>query len=858
MTTTGWQTTQFLQTLFGGLTTGEFIEVRTWLGNDKAEQKKTTVTDFCASIELAERSITRAVKGQRNTFIGAAPRSARNGKAESVKRIPALWVDVDKREDVPQFPLPPTLAVKSGHGWHLYWALDKAAEPATATAVMHQLATYVGGDAVSDAPRVMRVPGSVNYKYDPPLCCELIEHNPQASYSLSDLSLAVNIPTRLLSAIYYADAPNFKSRSERDWALIKEFTKAGLSIDTIKTVFQLSPCGEKFRDEGEHYLDFSFKKAQAEVAAEADAKPTPTKKKKRSKPVSDATGDDAAESPNDEPEFVEIGTQTYATAPKGGLYAVATFVLEPTALIESMDKSAPDAIAGELHTADAHWPVVLGKRSFSNPGALNAAMSQGSAMWVGNERQVRSYIAFLMSKLRAMGMPAVKATAQVGRFGDMWVGTEQTLTPTSVDTGNDRKLYFVSGGKESVDVAYTFPAEADYTALLGAALGSLFKINHDFIMLPVVGWFFAAPFKPILLESGIRFPHLNVFGTRGSGKSTIVKVLLRMMGLKDARSFDANTTPFVLLSLLGATNAVPVSLTEFRQDTALRLNRYLLISYDSGRDARGKADQTTQEYPMTAPLVLDGEDAVHDPATKERTILVRLKPETVALGSPAEGHYRALAALPLEDLAGHYIQHTLTVKPLWEKAYAQVRAAYSRYTVPDRVINNLAVCYMGLLHLRTFAKSVGVALTLPDAFICTQHAAFNVVERSGRTALLVDEFCEAVVNQVATAKGRVPFIAKYNASTQTVMFNVSSAYAWWAGERQRQRRQVLGIEAIRAQLNERELDEQISAQKIGQYVYANGQSENGLIGVMLPAAANAGLDVARKLDIDDFEFTLVD
>ena len=41
-------------------------------------------------------------------------------------------------------------------------------------------------------------------------------------------------------------------------------------------------------------------------------------------------------------------------------------------------------------------------------------------------------------------------------------------------------------------------------------------------MLPIIGWYFAAPLKPRIVRRIGRFPILFVWGTQGSGKSTLI------------------------------------------------------------------------------------------------------------------------------------------------------------------------------------------------------------------------------------------------------------------------------------------------------------------------------------------------
>lgn len=89
-----------------------------------------------------------------------------------------LWVDIDPKEGEPNdgderlkaFSPQPTIITNSGNGFHGFWKLDKPLdvakdEGALLSSYLRELAAQLGGDmAVTDAPRMLRLPGSINHK----------------------------------------------------------------------------------------------------------------------------------------------------------------------------------------------------------------------------------------------------------------------------------------------------------------------------------------------------------------------------------------------------------------------------------------------------------------------------------------------------------------------------------------------------------------------------------------------------------------------------------------------------------------------------------------------------------------------
>ena len=137
------------------------------------------------------------IPGHENLFVGVATRNG-GGKKEHVIEIPALWADLDFK-DIPQgeaekrlneFPMQPSILVGSGHGLHAYWLLKEPASSedlSTIESLNRGLAHVLGGDpAVCDAARVMRLPGTFNFKYDPARAVKILSIEPDRQYLLSD------------------------------------------------------------------------------------------------------------------------------------------------------------------------------------------------------------------------------------------------------------------------------------------------------------------------------------------------------------------------------------------------------------------------------------------------------------------------------------------------------------------------------------------------------------------------------------------------------------------------------------------------------------------------------------------------
>lgn len=110
----------------------------------------------------------------------------------------------------------PTLVVKSGKGIHLYWKLR---EPQPFSERMKGIrlgiARTIGGDESLQSPsHKLRLPGTLNVKYQPPVMCRVLAYSPSL-VTLDDFS---EIEIRL--ARYEYSSPVTFGGGHIDWALI--------------------------------------------------------------------------------------------------------------------------------------------------------------------------------------------------------------------------------------------------------------------------------------------------------------------------------------------------------------------------------------------------------------------------------------------------------------------------------------------------------------------------------------------------------------------------------------------------------------------------------------------------------------
>jgi len=154
---------------------------------------------FFASTEAAAREAV-SLGVFCDVYLGVAPRWGSDGTRVGVRRLGALWADLDAKGEhtldsrlrqLQELACHPSILVFTGGGCHAYWLLSKPADGPEqleqAEGVMRRLGQDLGGDPVWDRARILRVAGTFNHKYDEPRPVELKHFEPGLRYDLERL-----------------------------------------------------------------------------------------------------------------------------------------------------------------------------------------------------------------------------------------------------------------------------------------------------------------------------------------------------------------------------------------------------------------------------------------------------------------------------------------------------------------------------------------------------------------------------------------------------------------------------------------------------------------------------------------------
>lgn len=726
----------------------------------------------------------------------------------------AVWLDVDD-DRLPRTTFPPSCIVKSGHGFHVYWLLDK---PIASVEVIESINKSLlqdvptGDKAAWNANRVLRVPGTLNTK--PPVAGTELKHfSPDLRYIVQDFHVLAGLDRKARHKIKTGDRRGYKSRSERDWAVITALINAGARDELITLLFSTQPVGDKVRDPDTHdsYLQRSVERARGSFVVKA-----------RERDISE-------------------GESGYFVHTKSGKRRISTFTIAPKILLDGSEYGAEDAIVGDISASGYTWPdKTFSRGAFTTVRKLDAETPVAAWQWLGNDIDLRKLLPYLMEELVSQGLPRVVATPVLGfhiiEGTPYFIGDTQTVAAGELWNGYGGPAAWLPNKREHPKLELTTRVSPSGLKTLRQLIPLL---NEPEAIWPMLGWYAASPLKPWLELQGYRFPVLNVTGSRGSGKTTLIqRVMMPIFGQTEPKSYDAGTTKFVTLSLLGSTNAVPIAFSEFRYESVDRFLRFVLLSYDTGHDPRGRPDQTTVDYPLTAPFSLDGEDIITDPAAQQRILVVLLTTRTIDEGSEAYTAYNKLRDRIPPNFGGFYIQSLLKLMQENELVHELEQAKTALFQafpakLPDRVRNNHIVSYFGL---RLWSRIV--EMDIPSAEVMERSIKTVYDTKAGRGRMLCDDLIEDIINECAGATHR--FKWEYESPNKVLYFQLSTAHSWWLERRRRQGRGSLERDSLRQQMRE------VSYSRPSKLI-------NGvwMYGAHLPSAREVGLDVPGHLNVKE-------
>jgi hypothetical protein len=308
------QLEQFLSILF---LPDELIELRfieSWFSGGRKKSRVARSSEWLRRKEFLSQlgDINDFARAERaNIYFGVCPRRRKgDSHDETIKTVRCLWCDIDDvtteqahaRWADARVPTP-SVVVNSGSGIHAYWLLeDDLTTPETRSQLAAMLPYFYrsfGGDHVQNLSRILRPPGTFNYKDArngrAPMPCTLVACDPETSYPLkafrrwielaksekqaispgqslgtpstSSLDEILEVRSEVLELVGRLDRPT-PDRSRRDFAIVCDLLRLGLAKEAIWDVVS---GRSKFESNGRSYFNVTVSNAERRVILDGTA-----------------------------------------------------------------------------------------------------------------------------------------------------------------------------------------------------------------------------------------------------------------------------------------------------------------------------------------------------------------------------------------------------------------------------------------------------------------------------------------------------------------------------------------------------------------------------------------------------------
>lgn len=410
--------------------------------------------------------------------------------------------------------------------------------------------------------------------------------------------------------------------------------------------------------------------------------------------------------------YFQRGNQIFSSRPgkkEDALPIITTltnFGIEPRLKIEL--EGEDERLDTTIKASKADYSILFQKSDFNSRRQLLSALPAVDLQYYGTDKDTQP----LLTMLDREELPRRKGTKVLGRNADLWVVKDMVISGEGVV--EDPELVYVPS-EIGFDRQVSYPitkSENEIRNIKNQVIPLLLRLNKPEIILPILGWFFATPFTPLIREQLGHFPILSIYGTHGAGKSSLLRILWQLFGIK-SELFSPTETPFTFLRLFSGSSTIPIIIDEFKPYTMLDkevalLIRYLRRIYDGDIETRGRPDLSLVTYHLQAPTIISGEVSVvvSESALAERVIQVNMNPDILEGDSQYVKNFNKLSSLKLRTFAYPYIKWCLSanINELIEEAEGLLPKRLNK--VPERIYDNILVMITGLVALRQFNGSL--------------------------------------------------------------------------------------------------------------------------------------------------------
>jgi hypothetical protein len=398
---------------------------------------------------------------------------------------------------------------------------------------------------------------------------------------------------------------------------------------------------------------------------------------------------------------------------------------------------AGDKILGE---------VTIERHCWHSRGAFLKILTSLDQWCIATDNEIQA----IQAMVAMQKVPSKRGTRTLGLVDGVWVSDEGIFNASGWIQDPDLVYLPVSGESPLAGrLRYRVQAPSERVSVAQAFYDRVWKLNELTVIGALIGWFFATPFKPQIHIRLNHFPILNVWGTMGAGKTSLLRLFWKLLGV-DSELLACTDTEFSLLSLLSATSSIPLVFDEFKpydmkSDQVRRFERILRRVYDGDTEHRGRPDLRLITYRLMAPVAVAGEVSVaRQPAMRERIIPVSPSKTWLPEHEDARKAYWELVKLPLHAFASLFIEWSMRrdFPSDWVSADQALAESIDR-EMPERIRDGLRIVSFGLRQFEQFGQEYGLSVPEElDLGLIFKGILDQLVNADGRSRVGLDVLLE--------------------------------------------------------------------------------------------------------------------
>lgn len=597
------------------------------------------------------------------------------------------WLEKDVPKPGEQWPeplLPPSIRVMSGKGEHWYWLLDKEYNAGVIEATNKAISRHMREKEVSDQGcwnmnRVLRVPGSFNFKYEPALPVFVQSLDNTLIYSAEQLQLLRPYPQDLLEL--GINDKGEQHESARDYRLAVTLLRWGLDRDMVALSLVTHSSKAASRPD---YVDITIENAAKSL-----------------------------EQPEDEDEDGSGQLGNFSIMPLARLVGVSGEEIGLRVQVSWNSHHSVESNATALEfTSRANCAVWLSKIAPNR--VILATDKYLRKLWVALEKTCPNKEMLVVDAGGRYDIGERPLYIYGPGRNDILSESPLSVCWQSIVPDNSAHLSIKSG--EVTD------------AELSQRIKLLLAAQPVTVTYPTLGWLTATLFVTLFRRARVQFPTLVVYGAAESGKTTYLQnMLLPLIGMF-CSPVSADITPHAMVASL-STATWPAWFDEWRATNrnAVLFQDILRQAYNSGLYQKGRSDQSVASYKLVAPVLVSGESPLSDGANQDRSISVVMNNTILRGDNPYTAAYKQLRAWDedkLKAMSHHFIQWSLQlgIAEVSDRL-GRAREVFEKRVGAKRASSNIAVIYAGWLLFLDYCKSFG--LELPTDIAPFEKAVYN-------------------------------------------------------------------------------------------------------------------------------------